>query len=94
MDVIPTRPKARPTALSDVRPPFRAERAGKDPCAWREHIEEAMADAKQLGTGAKVVSQNGVLLARFENAMKYVAKGRSREPREDRAPRAPRLLPC
>lgn len=64
--------------MTDVRAPFRAERTGSAPGAWRVHIEEAMADAKLLGTGARVVSENGILLARFENAVKYAPK----EPRD------------
>lgn len=94
MRVIPVRPKVRPTALTDVRAPFRAERRGSEPGAWRQHIEEAMADAKQLGMGARVVSENGVLLARFENAVKYAPKERNHHDsssRPFRAHRAARL---
>lgn len=94
MRVIQVRQKARPTALTDVRAPFRAERKGSEPGAWRAHIEDAMADAKQFGTGARVVSENGVLLARFENAMKYALKERAdhgSSSRPFRAHRAARL---
>lgn len=91
MRVTQVRRKAPPTALPEVRSPFRAERKGGEPGAWRQHIEEAMADAKQLGMGARVVSENGVLLARFENAMKYVPKeGRGHHDSIDRPFRAHR----
>lgn len=95
MRVTQIRQKARPTAtLSDVRAPFRAERTGSAPGAWRTHIEEAMSDAKQLGTGARVVSENGILLARFENAVKFAPKERRSHDsieRPFRAHRAARL---
>jgi hypothetical protein len=75
---VPKKFKSRPVTLPEVRPPFRAEKkrsaAGLTKGPWRAHIEEAMSDARQLGTGARVVSENGVLLARFENATKSLPK--------------------
>lgn len=32
-----------------------------------------MADARQMGTGARVVSKDGTVLARFENAARFAA---------------------
>jgi len=64
--------KHAPTFLPAVRPPFRAE-APKDRVGeWRKHIEEAMQDARSMGIGARVVSQDGILLARFENAVRFM----------------------
>jgi hypothetical protein len=70
----PRKFKTRPVLLPVVRAPFRAERRRTSPGPWRAHIEDAMADARQLGNGARVVSENGILLARFENASKYLPK--------------------
>lgn len=64
--------------------PYRAEHKRKKILgAWRENIEEAFADAKLLGSGAAVVSSERVLLARFENAVKFAG----REMRADGASR-------
>lgn len=69
------RPKSRfprpPLPAVSVKPPFRAVAAGREPGAWREHIEDAMDDARAIGTGARVVSSDGTLLAKFENAARY-----------------------
>jgi hypothetical protein len=64
--------KHAPTFLPAVRPPFRAEAPKNRVGEWRKHIEEAMDDARGMGVGARVVSQDGILLARFENAARYV----------------------
>jgi hypothetical protein len=69
------RPRVTPPANLFVRrAPFRAE-VLRDRIVgeWREHIEEAMADARQMGTGARVVSKDGTVLARFENAARFAA---------------------
>ena len=61
-----------------VTGPYRAEHKKKKFFGtWRKNIEEALRDAKLLGNGAAVVSSEGVLLARFENAVKFAG----REPR-------------
>jgi hypothetical protein len=66
--------KSQAVVLPLVLAPYRAEKRGSEPGAWRDHVEDAMEDARQLGTGSRVVSQNGILLARFENAGKYLPK--------------------
>lgn len=56
-----------------VTGPYRAEhRRKKATGAWRENVEQAFADARLLGSGAEVFSSERVLLAKFENAVKFV----------------------
>lgn len=71
------RPPLPPTKVTG---PYRAEHKKKKVLgAWRKNVEEALADAKLLGSGSAVVSSEGVLLAKFENAIKLSG----REMRDD-----------
>ena len=55
-----------------VLSPFRAEVLKKKVFGeWREHIEQAMDDARKLGNGSRVVAKDGTLLAKFENSVRY-----------------------
>lgn len=66
------RKKHSPTFTRAVRPPYRAEIPSKNIYGtWRKNIEEAMGDGRAMGTGARVVSEDGVLLAKFENAARF-----------------------
>jgi hypothetical protein len=81
------RPKSyRPPLVqtTKVTGPYRAEHKKKKFFGtWRKNIEEAFADAKLLGNGALVVSSERVLLARFENAMRFANSERlGRLPKE------------
>ena len=54
-----------------VTAPYRAEHKTKKTSwvgVWRLAIEDAMQDAREKGVGARVVSSEGVLLAKFDNA--------------------------
>jgi hypothetical protein len=76
------RPRARgeaprPPAIHTmpVTKPYRAEHWKKKiKGKWQEVIEDAIDDARKLGIGARVVSKNGVLLLRFDNALKFMPK--------------------
>jgi hypothetical protein len=66
--------KPRPPHVQTLKVtgPYRAEhRRKKVTGVWRKNVEEALADARILGSGAAVVSSERVLLAKFENAMKF-----------------------
>ena len=55
---------------------YRAEgpkNGGRRLSGWRVNIEDAMDDARAIGVGARVMSENGVLLAIFENVRKLEA---------------------
>jgi hypothetical protein len=70
--------KFRPPLVqtAKVTGPYRAEhRRKKIAGKWRDAIEDAFKDAKTLGTGASVVSSERILLAKFENAMKFIGDG-------------------
>jgi hypothetical protein len=61
-----------PVDLFVIRAPFRAEVLKEKIFGeWRDHIEQAMGDARKLGSGARVISKSGVVLAKFENAVRY-----------------------
>jgi len=81
------RPKTnRPplVATLKVTGPYRAEHRKKKTFGmWRENIEDAFRDAKRLGSGAAVVSSERVLLAKFENAAKFLPE----ESRKEALPR-------
>ena len=78
---VPRPPLVQTTKVSG---PYRAEHKKKKILgAWRKNVEDAFRDAKLLGNGAAVVSSEGVLLARFENAVKFAG----REMRADGMPR-------
>lgn len=63
-----SRPPLPPTKVTG---PYRAEHKRKKHVGtWRKNVEEAFADAKLLGSGSTVISNEGVLLAKFENAVK------------------------
>ena len=81
-----------PANLFVQRAPFRAEVLRTRVVGnWREHIEEAMADARQMGTGARVVSKDGTVLARFENAARFAAASpRSHAPWRVTSAKSPR----
>jgi len=65
----PKHPRPPLVQTAKVTAPYRAEHRRKKAVGmWRPNIEEAMGDAKALGSGAVVVSSERVLLARFENA--------------------------
>lgn len=56
------------------RAPFRAEVPAESIlCEWRDHIEEAMDDARKYAPGSRVVAQDGTLIARFENSLKHTS---------------------
>lgn len=59
-------------APTEVQKPFQAQfPKSRKLGAWRDHIEQAMDDARAMGSGSRVVSKNGIVLARFENSMKH-----------------------
>lgn len=61
-----------PESLFQPRAPFRAEMPKKKFLGvWRDHIEQALDDARKLGSGARVVSFDGTMMAKFENAARY-----------------------
>lgn len=63
-----------PVDLFLPRAPFRAEAPKKKIFGeWRDHIEQAMDDARKIGNGARVISKTGVVLAKFENDSRYAA---------------------
>lgn len=73
-------------AASKVTKPYRAEhRKQKIKGVWRDNVEEAFEDARKLGSGARVVSKEGILLATFDNV--YLAEPRKKrtvpEPEEE-----------
>lgn len=75
--------KTQTVFLNSVHPPFRAELPRKRIGEWRSNIEEAMQDARAYGSGSRVVSSEGVLLARFDNAVRFAGPIRKSFGEED-----------
>jgi hypothetical protein len=67
------------------------KRRGRQTGPWRQYIEDALSDARAMGVGSSVVSENGVVLARFENAAKFVAAAAA-EDEVERPRKRPRSL--
>lgn len=92
----PRRPRTenRPplAATLKVSGPYRAEhRKKKKIGAWRENIEDAFRDAKLLGSGAAVVSSERVLLAKFENAVRFAPPPEFRQTHRRKDDEEPRV---
>jgi hypothetical protein len=67
-------PRPPMLATMQVTKPYRAEHGKTIRGPWHEVIDNAIDDARKIGNGARVVSKNGVLLLRFENAIKFLPK--------------------
>jgi hypothetical protein len=75
--------RTAPTRTTTVLPPYRAEKRDKsgtviESGVWRDEVCDAMADGRRMGSGTRVMSKNNVVLAKFENAARFITPAAGR----------------